>query len=50
MRKNIGYVVALLIILFGIYWVYFRNPTESVFGNKEDQFSYTDTASITVYF
>lgn len=46
MRKNIGYVVALLIILFGIYWVYFRNPTESVFGNQEDQFSYSDTASI----
>ena len=46
MRKNIWYVVALLAILLGIYGVYFRNPSESVFGNKEDQFSYTDTASI----
>ena len=46
MRKNIWYVVALLAILLGIYGVYFINPSESVFGNKEDQFSYTDTASI----
>jgi hypothetical protein len=46
MRKNIWYVVALLAVLLGIYAVYFRNPSESVFGNKEDQFSYTDTASI----
>ena len=46
MRKNIWYVVALLVILLGIYVVYFRNPSESVFGNTEDQFSYADTASI----
>ncbi len=46
MRKNIWYVVALLAVLLGIYAVYFRNPSESVFGYKEDQFSYTDTASI----